>query len=152
MGTSPATLAIGDFNGDGKPDLVVANSGGSNLSILLGNGSGGFSPASGSPYQIADPVAVAVGDFNGDGRVDLAGHQSESSNTVTILLGTGTGTFNPASGSPFPVGTSPQSVAVGDFNRDGIPDLAVGNSSSNNVTILVGNGSGFSLLQREPVR
>ena len=80
----------GDFNGDGKSDLVVANQYSSNVSILLGNGDGTFAAA--VNYAAADPLSVAVGDFNGDGKSDLAVANS-GSNTVSILLGNGDGTF-----------------------------------------------------------
>jgi hypothetical protein len=135
-------VAVGDFNGDGHPDLAVANSGSNNVSVLLGNGAGGFAPAPGSPVPAgARPAAVAVGDFNGDGKADLA-IADQGSNKVTVLLGDGAGGFRPAPGSLFPVGGSPSSVAVGDFNRDGKLDLAVADTSSNDVSVLLGNGSG----------
>jgi uncharacterized repeat protein (TIGR02543 family) len=113
----------------------------SSLSVLLGNGSGGFT-AVGSPITIQyNPWSVAVGDFNGDGIQDLA-TANLSTNNVTVLLGDGAGGFAAAPGSPFPVGMAPYFVVVGDFNGDGIQDLATANSGSNNVTILLGNGSG----------
>src|SRR5689334_10247051 len=89
----------------------------------------------------ASPRSVAVGDFNGDGALDMATANSDG-NSVTVLLGSRTGGFTAAAGSPFAVGTRPQSVSVGDFNGDGKHDLAVANSGSNNVTVLLGNGAG----------
>src|SRR5439155_12023364 len=77
---------------------------------------------------------VALGDFNGDGKSDLA-VANLSSNNVSILLGTGTGTFGAATN--FAVGTNPRSVAMGDFNGDGRSDMAVANDSSNDVSILL---------------
>jgi len=142
VGAEPQSVAVGDFNGDGKPDLAIANSGANTVTVLLGNGAGGFTPAPDSPFPVgAVPVSVAVGDFNGDGKPDLA-IANQSGNTVTVLLGNGTGGFTAASGSPFPVGTTPVSVAVGDFNGDGKPDLAIANVGSNNVTVLLGTGTG----------
>src|ERR1039458_1289360 len=142
VGTSPRSVAVGDFNGDGKPDLALANESSNNVTVLLDDGSGGFTAAPGSPFAAgANPFFVAVGDFNGDGKPDLA-VANWSSNNVTVLLGNGSGGFTAASGSPFAVGLLPISVAVGDFNGDGKPDLAVANEASNNVTVLLGNGSG----------
>jgi hypothetical protein len=82
---------------------------------------------------------VAVGDFNGDGTMDLAA-ANESSNTVSVLLGNGDGTFQAA--RYFAVGTSPTSVTVGDFNGDGVLDLALAHLTGNTVTVLLGNGDG----------
>ena len=73
VGTTPQALVTADFNGDGKPDLATANSGSNNVTVLLGNGSGGFSAAPSSPFATgASPQSIAVGDFNGDGKPDLA--------------------------------------------------------------------------------
>ena len=137
VGTFPWAVAAGDFNGDGKLDLAVANIQSNNVTVLLGKGDGTFTPASGSPVAVGiGPNAVAVGDFNGDGKLDLA-VSNHGSNNVTILLGNGNGTFTPASGSPVAVGTGPDAVAVGDFNRDGRLDLATANNSGNTVSILL---------------
>jgi FG-GAP-like repeat/Abnormal spindle-like microcephaly-assoc'd, ASPM-SPD-2-Hydin/FG-GAP repeat len=138
-GNWPDSVAVGDFNGDGKLDLAVANDYSNTVSILLGDGTGNFtavrSPATGSA-----PQSVAVGDFNGDGKLDLAVVNSGDS-TVSILLGDGKGNFNPTASSPA-TGSQPRGVAVGDFNGDGKLDLAVANSNSNTVSILLGDGTG----------
>jgi uncharacterized protein (TIGR03437 family) len=142
-GSGLYSVAVGDFNGDGKQDLVTEDYFGGNVVVLLGDGKGGFTPAAGSPFAAgAVPVAVTVGDFNGDGNQDLA--VSNVRGTVTVLLGDGSGGFTEAPGSPFNAGTSPYSIAVGDFNGDGIQDLAVGslNLGVNTVTVLLGNGVG----------
>jgi Bacterial Ig-like domain (group 3)/FG-GAP-like repeat/FG-GAP repeat len=142
VGTHPASIAMADFNGDGKTDLATANSSEGTVTVLLGNGSGGFSAASGSPFTVGgNPRSVTVADFNGDGKADLATANFGSGN-VTVLLGNGAGGFTAASGSPFAAGTNPFSIAVGDFNRDGHADLAVDNQGSNNVTVLLGTGTG----------
>ena len=142
-GSFPYAVAAGDFNRDGNQDLAVANYYGSDVTVLLGNGKGDFTAAP-SPGTGVYPDSVAVGDFNGDGKPDLA-VANQFSATVTILLGDGNGGFAPptASGYQPPVtGKMPDSVAVGDFNGDGVQDLAVANSNSNSVTILFGKGDG----------
>ena len=138
VGTNPRSVAVGDFNRDGNPDLAVANYNSNDVSILLGNGLGAFAPK--VDYTAGtNPVSVAVGDFNRDGNPDLAVANYTSDN-VSILLGNGLGAFAPAVN--YTTGTNPVSVAVGDFNRDGNPDLAVANNDSDNVSILLGNGLG----------
>jgi uncharacterized protein (DUF2141 family) len=145
-GTYPISIAVGDFNGDGKLDLAVANFGSDNVSVLLGNGDGTFGSATNYPLVVGmNPTSIAVGDFNGDGKLDLAvansfGFSSATPGNVSILLGNGDGTFKSAMN--FAVGGSPHSVAVGDFNGDGKLDLAVANSLGNSVSILLGNGDG----------
>jgi len=139
-GTFPESVAVGDFNGDGKPDLAVTNPASNSVSILLGNGDGTFQVGTSFPVVGISPESVAVGDFNGDRKSDLA-VTNPASNSVSILLGNGDGTFQV--GTSFPVvGISPESVAVGDFNGDGKSDLAVTNPASNSVSILLGNGDG----------
>jgi uncharacterized repeat protein (TIGR01451 family) len=141
-GDGPRGVAAGDINGDGVPDLLVANSGdgisAGSVLLFLGNGSGGFS-SSGSLTASIGTTSVAVGDFDGDGDLDLAAANRESGN-VAIGLGNGSGNF----GSPSMVSVSanPVSIAVADVDLDGDLDLAVANSGASNVSILLGNGSG----------
>ena len=137
VGGNPESVAVGDFNGDGKQDLAVPIANTNSVLILLGDGAGSFS--AGSNFRVGSlPVFVVVNDFNGDGKQDLATANTNSHN-VSILLGNGAGSFSTASN--FAADTYPQSVAVGDFNRDGKPDLAVA-SQSDNVSILLGSGNG----------
>ncbi len=132
------STAVGDFNGDGKPDLAVTNSGTNGVNVFLNSG-GNLSAVSAVPATGDSPTSIAAADFNGDGKLDLAVANS-GSNNVTILLGNGDGTFTAA---PSPAtGIAPNSIAVADFNGDGRPDLAVANAGSSNVTILLGNGDG----------
>jgi hypothetical protein len=151
-GNQPAAGASADFNGDGIPDLAIMASYENAIYILLGKGDGTFTAANGSPIKgvgntpcssqfQASNCSMAVGDFNHDGNADLA-ETSDFDNTVIILLGNGNGTFTPASGSPITVGNFPEAVAVGDFNTDGVLDLAVANANDNTVSILLGNGDG----------
>ncbi len=135
FGGNPQAVAIGDFNGDGKTDLAVADFfGGVYVSLNLGAGifQTPVSYAAGS-----GPGAVAAGDYNGDGKTDLA-VTNFNDNTVSVLLGNGDGTFQAPVN--YATGTEPQSVAVGDFNGDGIADLSV--ADGNGLGILLGNGDG----------
>src|SRR5204862_200939 len=93
VGTSPESVAVGDFNGDGKQDLAVANYFSNDMSILLGDGTGSFSAAANFDAG-SRPVSLAVGDFNGDGIQDFA-VASDVLGNVSILLGNGTGGFSP---------------------------------------------------------
>src|SRR5205814_7764789 len=113
-------VAVGDFDGDGVRDLVVAGSG--TVSVLLGKGDGTFQAAMNFPVGgcCSYPFSVAEGDFNGDGVPDLA---ADSSSGVAVLPGNGDGTFQAA--QAFRAGSGSRAIAVGDFNRDGVLDLAV---------------------------
>jgi hypothetical protein len=138
VGQVPFSVAVGDFNGDGRPDLAVANQVGNSVSVLLGNGDGSFQTA--RNFAAGDtPKSVVIGDFNNDGKLDLA-VANIVSNTVSVLLGNGDGTFQTP--QTFATGFFPFSVAVGDFNGDGKPDLAVANETGSSVSVLLGNGDG----------
>src|SRR5262249_35460798 len=145
-GTSPQDLAVGDFNTDGHPDMAVANDYyGSNgtVSVLLGSAGGGFQPAV-SYAAGGSPRGLAVGDFDGNGVSDLVVTNFIGSNgKVSVLLGKGDGTFQPA--KSYAAGPSPISVVVADFTGDGVLDLAVTNYNyvgPGIVSILRGTGTG----------
>ena len=149
-GPYPFRLAVGDFNGDGKLDLVVANRGSlynfadSSVLVLLGNGDGTFQPAV-AYGPVANPYSITVGDFNGDGNLDLAvGNSgvipSNDGAGVSVLLGNGDGTFQSA--VTYEAGVHCYDLAVGDFNGDGKPDLAVRAVGPERFGVLLGNGDG----------
>lgn len=133
---TPNSVAVGEFNGDGKLDLAISNLGSDNVSILLGDGFGGFGPPSNFPVN-HQPSAIASGDFNKDGNADLAVTHSFGG-PVSVLFGIGNGSFS----APTNVGSTsnPNGLAVADFNADGNPDIAA--SSLGFQLILLGNGSG----------
>jgi Flp pilus assembly secretin CpaC len=136
-GQSPVALATADFNGDGHPDLVVANQTDGTISIFLGVGDGTFGPRTDIKVGTA-PSAVAVGDFNRDGHMDIAVTDSGAGvNKVAILLGNGDGTFKTP--VTYPTGTDPVAVLAQDFDNDGQPDLAVVNRGDGTVSVLLGN-------------
>jgi hypothetical protein len=149
---SNCSVVTGDFNHDGNADLAATSDFDNTVIILLGDGKGGFAPASGSPITVGNfPETVRIGDFNNDGLLDLVVANGKD-NTVSILLGHGDGTFAPAIGSPVLVGGFPFFVAVADFNGDGSADVAVSNADDSTVSILLGNGDGtFTQAPGSPI-
>ncbi|MEG3987652.1 FG-GAP-like repeat-containing protein, partial [Microcoleus sp. S28C3] len=144
VGTNPNSVVVGDFNKDGKPDIATSNGNSGNISILLGNGTGGFGTA--TNFNANSPGALALGDFNGDGNLDivtlpLSGSGGEfPTYRATILLGTGTGSFGTPTQLSGDQYTKPVSVVTGDFDADGKLDLVI--AKGNNVSIQFGNGAG----------
>jgi len=132
-GTTPAYLALGDFNRDGKTDVAVVNdTSAGTMSLLIGDGNGSLQ----TPISFGvgpNPSFIVAADFNLDGNLDLA-VANTGSNTVSILMGTGTRVFLPQ--MEFSVGSAPAWIGVTDFNLDGKPDLMVANSLSNTISML----------------
>jgi hypothetical protein len=154
-GETPVSVAVADVNGDGKPDIVVANecasgtncnSGNGSVGIMLGNGDGTFQAAATYDSGGFLAVSLAVADFNGDSKPDLAVVHSSGSDGIcctspalSVLLGNGDGTFQPA---VIYGGGGLTSVAIGDVNGDLRPDLVVTSLADNKVHIFLGNGDG----------
>ena len=148
VGAGPAQLIVADFNGDHIPDLATVNSSANTVSILINNGDGTFRPQ----MEFATgpgPIGLAAVDWNKDGKMDLvvANNGADAAHSVSILLGNGDGTFQPhhdIAGAP-----NANSIAVGDYNRDGNPDIATSsNSPVNAVYVNLGNGKGGVTAQK----
>jgi len=140
-GTGPIAIVAGDFNGDGRLDIGVADynlSFGNTVAVLLGRGDGTFKNF--VTYQTgAAPEGLATADVNGDGILDLV-TANEVDDTVSVLLGNGDGTFQ--GNLNYAVGGAPIAVAIADVNRDNKPDLAVANLTGDSVSVLLGNADG----------
>ncbi|MBB6145694.1 hypothetical protein HNQ77_003655 [Silvibacterium bohemicum] len=150
-GQGSGVIVTADFNGDGIPDIAVANGTTNNITVLLGNGDGTFAATPNSPATGSGPNAMIASDFNGDGIPDLA-IVNGTSNTLTILLGNGDGSFTPTTNTQ-QTGAAPYFIATADFNGDGIADLALLNSDggTDTLTIYLGNGAGgFTLVTTGP--
>lgn len=140
-GSGSEAVAVGDFNGDGRMDVVTGNglSNANSISVLLGKADGTFAPH--VDYSVgAAPVAVAVGDFNGDGKLDIAVLLGSSNTMVGILIGNGDGTFKPVITTT--AGEGGYGMAIGDFNGDGKLDIAIADYLTSNVDVMIGKGDG----------
>ena len=140
VGLSPKAVAVGKLDAGTSEDVVVSNSSGNTVSVLLGNGDGTF--ATQQPYATGNyPNAIVLDDFNGDGVLDIVtvNRGDSPTGTVSLLLGNGNGTFQ--NQQQFPVGYSPRSAVSGDFG-DGHIGLAVTNGPDANITILLNDGQG----------
>ncbi|PYX89447.1 MAG: hypothetical protein DMG67_15125 [Acidobacteria bacterium] len=139
-GTGATFVATGDLNGDGRPDVVVVNTGANKISVLLGTGGGSFlAPVN---YTVGNsPSDVAIGDVNGDGRPDLVVTNS-GGDSLSVLLNVGGGAFSVPSTIPMTAGLGPEGVAIADLNGDGLGDIVISNDNSNSVTVFLSTGLG----------
>jgi hypothetical protein len=143
----PVSVAVGDLNGDGEPDLVTANLYANTISVFLNRGGGSFKPR--RDYRAGgDPRAVAIRDLNGDGKPDLATVSSDA-NALSVFLNKGDGSFGKR--RDYDTGVGPLSVAIGDLNGDGKTDIATaGRSYALSAVLNSGNGR-FKLARQSAV-
>jgi FG-GAP-like repeat len=137
VGQNPSGVALGDFNGDKKQDIVATSRFGDKVSVLLNQGDGSFAPAVDAAVG-TQPTGVATADFNGDGKQDVAVSNWQS-NDVSVLLGTGTGSLRQQRRYPSG-GCCVNAIQAGDVNKDGKPDVVV--ATQHNVAVLLNKGDG----------
>ena len=136
--TRPDTALAGDFNGDGVPDLFESSPPAATIAVLLGNGNGTFkNPQTYGVDGNRNTKKVALADLNGDGKLDVV--VTSYSNDISVFLGNGDGTLKPRVVDP---NGHSEFVVISDVDRDGIPDLVVGNAIDNTVNLFVGIGDG----------
>lgn len=140
----PYAISAGDFNGDGFPDIAVANSIGNSVSVYLNNSHGSFLSPRSYPSGTS-PKALCVGDLNGDGNVDLVVANS-GTGTVSVFMNDGKGSFG--SSVNYAVGANPVTIKGEDINNDGKLDLIVGNSGDSTMSILKNDGTGVFLYSQ----
>jgi FG-GAP-like repeat len=133
----PWFVAIGDLNGDRKADIVATHHEQNPLTILLGDGAGGFRETDGSPLDLGHNAwQIVLGDVNSDRHLDVIAAAGDS---IRVVLGDGRGSFTPAPQSPFATARGTWRLAVGDIDNDGKTDVVTSNTESNSVTVLFGN-------------
>lgn len=154
----PRSMIVRDLNGDGMLDIATANVSGYTVSVLLGNGNGTFQAERQFPSGL-NPFSLAAEDINHDGILDLivgneisvskgdfAGGRGSNTDTVSILLGNGDGTFQVR--RTFTVGDGPHSLSIADVNADNNVDIVAVNRISDDVSVLTGNGDGTFPTQK----
>jgi len=146
VGPNPTVAVMEDFNKDGNADLAVGNYNANNVVIMLGDGTGQFTPVIPALALSGKPGALSAADLNGDGRMDLVVGVL-GTKTLSVFLGQGSGRFTPTSGVLVLPATSVynpevQSLALGDMNGDGKLDVVTGNSGSDSLSVLLGDGTG----------
>jgi len=138
----PRAVVAADFNGDGKPDLATANYDDYSISVFTGLGNGGF--AQRVDYAAGTPITLAVSDFNSDGKPDLTAvlsHVCCQPDSISVLLNRGNGSLY--AGRMYDTGIRDTfSVATGDLNGDGTPDVVAGSRSVSSISVLLGNADG----------
>ncbi|MFT4046793.1 MAG: VCBS repeat-containing protein [Solimonas sp.] len=138
-GKKPRAVVAADLNGDGKQDLIVADSNDDSVGVLLGKGDGTFGPRTDFPAG-RNPHGVVVADFDKDGRLDVAIANNVPGGAVNVLLGKGDGTL--AGTIEYAAGAGTFSIDTGDFNGDGYPDLVTSNERARSVSVLLNTGKG----------
>ncbi len=171
VGSNPAAIVTEDFDGDGALDLVVANQADHTITVLKGDKNGNFNPITPATAAILDadgqpiipsplnaPVALVAGLFDSDSFPDIAvvnqGGGGSGNGFVMVLLGNGNGTFHPVFQNNNPVQNGvenlPKAIVAGDFNQDQRLDMAISNSGSGTVTVLLGSTDGTFQALSDP--
>ena len=143
-GATVGRIAVTDMNGDGAPDVAVAEHDSYDVTVLVNDGSGTLAVAKAFPAAVGGHPHthdIAAVDMNGDGHADLLTANADD-NTISVLLGDGRGGFSPAPGSPFPTGNHPYALETGDFNGDGRMDAAVPFMLGGRLGVMIGDGRG----------
>jgi tetratricopeptide (TPR) repeat protein len=149
------SIASAVLTTSGFHDLLVTDPIANTVQVLLSNGDDTFKAAQGSPISVGQqPSAIVTGDFDGDGNQDFV-VTNFADNTFSLFLGNGDGTFKQATGSPFALPSSvagPIAVTESDFDSDGNQDLAIVDRTTNNISILLGNGKAtFTQAANSPI-
>lgn len=145
VGRDPYPHAVGDLNGDEKVDIAVPNVASGTLSVLMGDGRGGFASARAIPV-LPRPYFVALADLNGDGKADLASSHDDTTR-LTVLYGDGAGNFLAAPGSPFDAGARVVGFVAADVSGDQLPELVL--AAGREIVMLARDTSGrFAVTKR----